>query len=129
MDNHFAVLTFKEALIARGYDIKEKPEELRFHIVAERNGFAEFFYVEEDHTNVWNSREDFDLDAVDFQTLEWSREDSFWYVIVCRATKSFVIAHCSGIYKKDYLTNRDTYKLPSDKVFIVNYNDFTNADS
>ena len=129
MDNHFAVLTFKEALIARGYDIKKKPEELRFHIVAERNGFAEFFYVEEDHTNVWNSREDFDLDAVDFQTLEWSREDSFWYVIVCRATKSFVIAHSIGIYKKDYLTNRDTYKLPSDKVFIINYNDFTNADS
>lgn len=129
MDNHFAVLTFKEALIARGYDIKNKPEELRFHIVAERNGFAEFFYVEEDHTNVWNSREDFDLDAVDFQTLEWSREDSFWYVIVCRATKSFVIAHSIGIYKKDYLTNRDTYKLPSDKVFIINYNDFTNADS
>lgn len=129
MDNHFAVLTFKEALIARGYDIKNKPEELRFHIVAERNGFAEFFYVEEDHTNVWNSREDFDLDAVDFQTLEWSREDSFWYVIVCRATKSFVIAHSIGIYNKDYLTNRDTYKLPSDKVFIINYNDFTNADS
>ena len=88
MDNHFAVLTFKEALIARGYDIKNKPEELRFHIVAERNGFAEFFYVEEDHTNVWNSREDFDLDAVDFQTLEWSREDSFWYVIVCRQYES-----------------------------------------
>ena len=129
MDNHFAVLTFKEALIAREYDIKNKPEELRFHIVAERNGFAEFFYVEEDHTNVWNSREDFDLDAVDFQTLEWSREDSFWYVIVCRATKSFVIAHSIGIYNKDYLTNRDTYKLPSDKVFIINYNDFTNADS
>ena len=128
MDNHFAVLTFKEALIAREYDIKNKPEELRFHIVAERNGFAEFFYVEEDHTNVWNSREDFDLDAVDFQTLEWSREDSFWYVIVCRATKSFVIAHSIGIYNKDYLTNRDTYKLPSDKVFIINYNDFTNAD-
>ena len=129
MDNHFAVLTFKEALIAREYDIKNKPEELRFHIVAERNGFAEFFYVEEDHTNVWNSREDFDLDAVDFQTLEWSREDSFWYVIVCRATKSFVIAHSIGIYNKDYLTNRDTYKVPSDKVFIINYNDFTNADS
>ena len=129
MDNHFGVLTFKEALIARGYDIKNKPEELRFHIVAERNGFAEFFYVEEDHVNVWNSREDFDLDAVDFQPLEWSREDSFWYVIVCRATKSFVIAHSIGIYKKDYLTNRDTYKLPSDKVFIINYNDFTNADS
>ena len=129
MDNHFAVLTFKEALIARGYDIKEKPEELRFHIVAERNGFAEFFYVEEDHANVWNSRQDFDLGSVSFDLLDWSADDSFWYVIVCRATKSFVIAQSSGIYKDEYLTEENTYKLPSEKVFIINYNDFTNADS
>lgn len=116
----------REALEARAYIIQDKPEDLAFDIVAERNGMAEFFLVEEDDSNVWNRREDYDLPTVTFMNKGKLQDESFWYVIVCRATKSFVIAHSSGIFKEEYLDG-DHYSVPNDKCFIINYNEFTNG--
>ena len=116
----------REALEARAYIIQDKPEDLAFDIVAERNGMAEFFLVEEDDTNVWNRREDYDPETVTFMNKGQLQDESFWYVIVCRATKSFVIAHSSGIFKEEYVDG-DHYSVPNDKCFIINYNEFTNG--
>lgn len=126
MNNYFGTLVMREALEARAYIIQDKPEDLAFDIVAERNGMAEFFLVEEDDTNVWNRREDYDPETVTFMNKGQLQDESFWYVIVCRATKSFVIAHSSGIFKEEYLDG-DHYSVPNDKCFIINYNEFTNG--
>jgi hypothetical protein len=126
--NYFGVLTMREALEARAYIIQDKPQDLAFDIVAERNGMAEFFLVEEDGENVWNSRDDYEPSTVTFKAITEVKEESFWYVVVCRATKSFIIAHSSGIYKDEYLDG-DAYTLPVDKCFIINYKEFTNVNS
>lgn len=116
----------REALEARAYVIQDKPKDLAFDLVAERNGMAEFFLIEEDNVNVWNNREDYDQETVTFLPKKEIQDESFWYVIVCTATKSFVIAHSSGIYKEEYLDG-DHYSLPNEKCFIINYNEFTNG--
>lgn len=117
----------REALVARGYTIQEAPEDLYFDIAAERNGMVEFFVVDEDQENVWNSREDYEPATVTFRPqTEDVRGESFWYVIVCRATKSFIIAQSTSIFLEENITEGG-YTLPNEKCFIINYNEFINA--
>tara|TARA_R110000868_G_scaffold58726_1_gene180930 strand:+ start:457 stop:855 length:399 start_codon:yes stop_codon:yes gene_type:complete len=129
--NYFAVSIVREAVEARGYIIKEKPQGFEFDLVGERSGFAEFFYVQEDEENIWNRREDYEKSTVIFNALGDLQKESFWYVIVCKLTKALIIAQSSGIFVDKYLKTkgeRSWYELPNEKCFIINYQDFVDGN-
>ena len=129
MKKDFGISVLREALKSRGYTIQEHPEDFSLDIAAERNGFVEFFLVDENKDLIWNSREDYEEETVSFKSLDKeTRSDSFWYAIVCTSTKSFIISHSSEIYKEKHI-NEDVYTLPNDKCFIINYKEFSNGSS
>jgi len=104
-NNDFAIDIVKNFLIKKGYVIKEKvSEDYGIDISAEINGVEKLFEVEVKTGYGFTDRNSFRFDTVSFlaRKEKWSKNYSFFYIIICKETNWALVAKSEDIFKEEY---------------------------
>lgn len=100
--NQWGINLVTEYLISKGYVVKSKDvEDMLVDIVASKDGIEKSYEVEVKTGYKFTSKDDFKFDTVSFLGRK-QKYKNFWYIIICRETKSMIVCHSDIIYQEQY---------------------------
>ena len=99
---------FKPFITNRGHIITKEDEDYKHDLQTEKDGEVFLFELEISLANVFSSKEDYKYEKVSFLGRKERLHDiePFYYVIICKATRTALVAHSSDIYCGDNYIER-----------------------